>query len=202
MWQAQVIYVPEDVYFYPDEQLGNEQEEIIKMRESTTLINYIQEKKVKRGDIVVLGLQDGYRNDYRFIYDGQTLCHLCYDPPCGYDYGIIPREFLCLNEFPVDYWKSAIRGWNLVWIPFDSTMKQQILDSAKIYSKSNKVYKAKIHIDQHKVTVYISSEEELPLEDMLSNYYQEHLEGDKLCVWSVGNFSELPTGANIMHIWN
>lgn len=70
MNKAKVVYVPESIYAYPEEELGNEIVMITSLRLDAKLNAYLAEKGIALGDIIVFGDKDGYRNDFRFMYDG------------------------------------------------------------------------------------------------------------------------------------
>ena len=61
MNKAKVFYVPESIYVYPEEELGNEGVVIYSIRQDTQLSSYLREKGVARGDVIVFGESDGYR---------------------------------------------------------------------------------------------------------------------------------------------
>lgn len=59
---------------------------------------------LRRGDIIFVQPQLGYRNDGKYIYDGEHILELADEPD---DYGTIPEEFQA-GEFPPMYWVNLI----------------------------------------------------------------------------------------------
>jgi hypothetical protein len=74
-------------------------------------------KQMKRGDVLHNVSMGDYRNDGKFIFDGEKLCYPYNEPfaetanpddPDPDEYGYVPRQFLAINEFPVRYWSEII----------------------------------------------------------------------------------------------
>jgi hypothetical protein len=74
-------------------------------------------KQMKRGDVLHNVSMGDYRNDGKFIFDGEKLCYPYNKPfaesadpddPDPDEYGYVPRQFLAINEFPVRYWSDII----------------------------------------------------------------------------------------------
>lgn len=194
MQRASVFYVPKTVYDYPEDQLGNEDKMIDDINQS--LCKYLEDNQVKRGDIVVLQEEDGYRNDYRFIYNGEEICCLDYDPPCGYDYGIVPSNFLCITEFPMGYWDDALKGWNLCYILFNDSMKREIIENAVLVEDD--LYKSEFSLAGLPVIVYIATVNDT-VEECVNSWVAKHGFENKLCV--TGDMEDIAeTGPNIIHI--
>lgn len=68
---------------------------------------------LRRGDFVFSETHLGYRNDGKYIFDGEEILNLNEEPD---EYGSIPTEFQ-IGEFPPRYWINLIDHNN--WIPFD-----------------------------------------------------------------------------------
>lgn len=200
MYKAKVFYVPESIYVYPEEELGNEEMMIASIQQEDKLSSYMQEQKVERGSVIVFGEEDGYRNDFRFMYDGVQIVNLDYNPPFDYDYGIVPREFVCIREFPIGYWDEALHGWNMNWIPCSDTLQEEIVNNAVPYFGDN-VYKSMVEIEGKSIEVYIETREHT-FEECITNYFTGHRSGALLCVMTYNDSTEadLPRGANIIHI--
>lgn len=196
--QASTHYVPSSIYVYPNDKLGYEDEEIHDIRLCGALNSWIQDQQVKRGDIVVLQDEDGYRNDYRFVFDGTQLCFLDYEAPNGYDYGIIPKEFPCIREFPVGYWDDALKAATFCWIPFGEQEKRDFFKNLKEWTHG---FESTFSIDSSEVTVYVSFDED-PDDHMesLVDYIETCVNEDKLLINSQDVIRDLPEGPNIAHI--
>ena len=72
-------------------------------------------KRMKRGDVLHNVSMGDYRNDGKFIFDGEKLCYPynkpfadATDPEDPDEYGYVPKSFLAINEFPVRYWSEII----------------------------------------------------------------------------------------------
>ena len=72
-------------------------------------------KRMKRGDVLHNVSMGDYRNDGKFIFDGEKLCYPynkpfadATDPDDPDEYGYVPKSFLAINEFPVRYWSEII----------------------------------------------------------------------------------------------
>jgi hypothetical protein len=204
--KAQVHYIPSTVYDYPDFFDADEEIELQKILTSEPVARFIEANNVQRGDIVVFHDTDAYRNDYRFIYDGEQICSLCWDGPGGYDYGIVPPEFLCVTEFPVDYWNDALHAWRLVWISWNNTMKDEILTNAKLVSDEDStfLYKSHFFIEGVLTEIYVlfsHTNGDVNLSDILDKHIALHSTGDKITMNSICyEDEEVPCGPNIVHI--
>lgn len=66
--------------------------------------------RMKRGDVLHNVSMGDYRNDGKFIFDGEKLCYPYDDTFADYpdEYGYVPHQFLVINEFPVRYWSEII----------------------------------------------------------------------------------------------
>lgn len=167
-------FVPETIYFYPEDKLGDEEEMIVSIRQDEALNKYLSEQNVARGDVVVLAEEDGYSNEYRFLYDGTRIVTLDYSYPPSCDYGIIPREFVTLREFPLNYWCGALLGWNMIWIPCSDSMQKELAMSDEVV------------IEGQVIRVVIEDEESRTREQFLADYFFEHRIGNLLCVRTHG----------------
>lgn len=74
--------------------------------------------KIRRGDIIFLEGETGYRNDGKFIYDGRKVRDLGADSDID-EYGYIPKDFEVLNpnddyRIPT-YWELLIDHNRIIW---------------------------------------------------------------------------------------
>ncbi len=108
--QARMINVPETIFAWeninginnPD--LEDEDMELLNEK----LLPYVIGLDVKRGDIIHLESDGDYRNDGKYIYDGEKIVQLDYDMD---DYGAIPSNFKILDDnltFSATYWVDVI----------------------------------------------------------------------------------------------
>jgi hypothetical protein len=70
---------------------------------------------IRRGDLVVLAEAAGYRNDGKFIYDGERIVPLAFDAD---EYGHLPPAFLAITEFEPMHWHSLICHNSYVYADF------------------------------------------------------------------------------------
>lgn len=68
---------------------------------------------LRKGDVIFLEFDIGYRNDGKVMFNGQELVDLAWDPD---EYGNVPEEFQ-IGEFPPLYWSEVIVHNN--YIPFN-----------------------------------------------------------------------------------
>jgi len=76
-----------------------------------TLTNHLQNKNLKRGDIVALEGY-GHRNEGKFIFDGKSVISLSYDLD---EYGHLPKEF---HDFPPGHFTDVIDHNHICWFEF------------------------------------------------------------------------------------
>lgn len=84
---------------------------------------------IRRGDVV--RIKDlGYRNDGKFMWDGEKAVSLIYDID---EYGSLPSCFTVLNgEFTLDWWEHTISHNSIVWIDFNPFAKELLENLKKI----------------------------------------------------------------------
>lgn len=84
---------------------------ITKYKDNETLVlRYINNltkdnKMYKRGDIIHPKKLSGYRNSFKYIYNGVKFEKL---GTLNCEYGEIPKSFLTFTEFPPFYWEDVI----------------------------------------------------------------------------------------------
>jgi len=67
------------------------------------ILEYLKGADLRRGDLIV-GLDNGYRNNDVSIYDGRNIVELYTEID---DYGSLPPEFRAIeNNIPIRYWKN------------------------------------------------------------------------------------------------
>lgn len=105
--RARIIEVPTDIITEdrPDE------------LNSSKILEYLSSQGIRRGDIAHFKMMGEYRNDGRYIYNGEKLEEL--DRDSIDDYGAVPPSYQVINEFPNDYWVDAVDHNWYVW--FDPT---------------------------------------------------------------------------------
>ena len=101
------------IQFLPDD----EEHEFIDSSEYEKLNRWFRadplSRQLRRGDVLHNVSMGDYRNDGKFIFDGENLCYPYNKPFAEYDvepdeYGYVPRQFRAVNEFPVRYWSDII----------------------------------------------------------------------------------------------
>lgn len=137
------------------------------------LYNEHKPENIKRGDLMIL-TDNEERNETAAIYDGDLFLDLASEP---YDYGIIPKQFLMFDEFPLDHFRNTGLHNNVV--PFDHNKHcQKIMDNLK---KVGKYYTSEFKIGDHDVKLC---------------YYPQRNEKDKFKLdeeniyYSYGEFAE------------
>lgn len=108
--------------FINNEVLGLEKDEgcsyiIVDNIENADIITkYIKDNNisVRRGDIIdTIDENNRYRNDGKFVWDGEKVLSLEYDVD---DYGAIPKTFIVSSqEFAPNYWENTIDHNNYYW---------------------------------------------------------------------------------------
>lgn len=88
---------------------------------------------LKRGDIIHFETFGDTYNDGKCIYDGEEIVNLCYDryildTKRYNDYGGIPKEFKCIEEFPINYWNDILI---FRWINVDLNLIKKLIYESK-----------------------------------------------------------------------
>jgi len=113
--RAEQIEIPTSLFSVESEDnLPSEDEIVERLNQDVKIQRYLEEANVRRGDIVHLEVYGDYRNDGKFIYDGENLVPLNTEID---EYGSIPNEFRVIDEFPIRYWENVIEHNSIV--PFD-----------------------------------------------------------------------------------
>lgn len=74
---------------------------------------YLSQYNPSRGDIFYIVEFDDYRNEGKFLWDGEKGVPFTYDI---LDYGSIPSVFTIGDEFLADHWTDVIGHIDLVWV--------------------------------------------------------------------------------------
>lgn len=83
----------------------------------------------KRGDVIgILNNSFGYRNNDKYMWDGENAIPLAYE----FDYGHVPQEFLVGEEFPANYWEGPIDYNYMIYARFDD----EVVDKVKEFFES------------------------------------------------------------------
>lgn len=101
------VFNPEDFGFNPSGANGlEEQEEIARLLNSNPRVQeFLRQQKISRGDVIHLAAVGEYRNNGKWIYDGNDVIPLDYSLD---DYGAVPASFQVIDEFPIHYWEKTI----------------------------------------------------------------------------------------------
>jgi hypothetical protein len=111
-------YVDEDVVAELEEK-AEDGEDVVTPLDAYIAIHAIP---LKRGDI--LGLREEcYRNTGKHIWTGTSIVDLANDED---EYGHIPREFSCPDEFPPFHWKDVIEHNSLVPVRLTTQRRDEL----------------------------------------------------------------------------
>lgn len=89
---------------------------------------------LRRGDLILLGPDLGYKNSGVYIYDGRDIVDLS----DNYDqYGEIPDSFQAIVEFPPKYWSQLIENNTLVPFNFNEYFPDIDQMSLRLYPYNN-----------------------------------------------------------------
>lgn len=133
--KAQLIEIPKDVFSWfsqgglPEDHDIYDEDLSILNSYVLQYLNHLQ-TPIYRGDIIHLESEGEYRNDGKYLFDGQTLVQLDYD---GDDYGAIPPEYEILDDnltFSSTYWKDVISHNGMVYFNAPK-YEQQLLANLK-----------------------------------------------------------------------
>ena len=110
---------------------------IVKKLNKEKYIHDFKEKGIKKGDIIHV-VNYTYRNDGRFLYNGQCIVDLYWN---DYDYGTVTPEFT-LEEYNTWYWKDAIPYGNFVYVnlfPYKQELLFNITINIKYYDDTDEI---------------------------------------------------------------
>ena len=103
--RAKIINVPKTLYKTdPDMDPDDEDMETL----NNAILPYVLDQGANRGDIIYIGTKEGYRNENKYVFDGDKIIHLSYEPD---EYGCIPYGFEILDDdltFSAIYWLDVI----------------------------------------------------------------------------------------------
>lgn len=86
----------------------------LKVKDKRAVLEYIQSRGAKRGDVIRLESVAQYRNNGVYMYDGSFIVPLDYETD---DYGAVPRSFTPIEEgLPIRYWSESIDHNEIVWV--------------------------------------------------------------------------------------
>ena len=152
---------------------------------------------LKRGDIIHNLDMGEYRNDGKFIYDGNTLAYLDYSID---EYGSVPNSFHVLSEFPLYYWDKHIAHNSIVHANVSDLIDVDFTEyNALFYDMPVFVYFAIICHHNKKYGVFVFSKkrinpiesisglkaynldtnmiEEIDMANELHNFYKANMDG-------------------------
>jgi len=100
--------------------------------------------KLKRGDVCHYDELSSYRNDNRYIFDGQHLIPFSHELD---EYGIIPSSFVVLDEkeaFDINHFDNVRTHNDIVWIAMEGSRLEEALKNIKddktTFTYGNKTY--------------------------------------------------------------
>ncbi len=120
--KAHMVTMADLSQFYPDMSITDAQswrqnfgtsaaEEIYPSSFRDNVRELLSARDLRRGDIIFLEFDIGYRNDGKLIFDGTSVTDLADEPD---DYGTVPSEF---QNFPPKYWSETVD--HNVLVPLD-----------------------------------------------------------------------------------
>lgn len=131
---------------------------------------------LRRGDLISIKPQHGYRNNDIAIYDGVNVISLENDID---DYGYVPKQFKVIQEFPIQYWsddpdnldltKRGIDHNCIVWFDHNIVKDQclmninfRIINDGKFgavtqFNYNNKIYYIILHEGEDKYEDFLEN---------------------------------------------
>ena len=90
---------------------------------------------IKRGDVVHLSPLSDYRNDYKYIWDGEKIENIESEYEFD-DYGYVPNSYICEQDgFSFDYFYDTIVHNRIIWPSKDYRL--EIANSLQINKYGN-----------------------------------------------------------------
>ena len=174
---------------------------------------------LKRGDVLHLSWGNNYRNDDKFLWDGEKVVLLDYEND---DYGSVPKEF-SFPEFPPEYFSDSISHNNIVRLSDEKV--NEVLKNFNIETQTSFVtdrynqYLVKIYTDISNVNIkfnkiimldYLDYDTEdkifiLNMDSLSSGGYG--LKGKAVSIvtftpeWKVSIISIIPKSPSTTYIW-
>jgi hypothetical protein len=109
--RARLIQIPsnllpeDDLFLDYYDNMADGDDVIDVLNHSPDIRAFLQDAKIRRGDVIHLEPSGDYRNDGKFMYDGHNIVPLDYSLD---DYGAVPASFQVIREFPIHYWQGII----------------------------------------------------------------------------------------------
>lgn len=120
--------VPQGTLVLPEGYYGQDDDEI----ERFGLQSYARTLRgiAKRGDIVHFEDFGDYRNDGRFVWNGEELESLYFD---YVDYGTIPPSYPVVYEFPLLYWTGSLNHNYVVYCDLSEELVNQVINNYNLW---------------------------------------------------------------------
>lgn len=130
------------------------------------IAQHLQKKysDLRRGDMIYLQPELGYRNEGIYIYDGEKIQRLTADI---IDYGHIPGEFEVITEFPIHYWDGRNHHNDLVYFDVNSYFPDLTLEDIDGFPDENGLMRPYFYFENDEGEgYYILSQLDLSYEDI------------------------------------
>lgn len=135
--KSKLVPAPSSVYALPKVEDDSEYD----LEDMTEKCKSFLEKNCVRGDILNFSdtLDQEYRNDKRFAYDGEKIISLFFD---YIDYGTVPLEFLAFTEFPPAYFSDSVAHNSVCWVLLTDRVREEILTNVEPYPEDGNKWKS------------------------------------------------------------
>lgn len=138
--KAKMFEIPVEMFSWTDMEGRDieEYEDIDKLNQDA--LDHIKKKfSVRRGDLIHLECESEYRNDGKFIFDGNNFIQLDFEPD---DYGTVPSQFKILDDtlaFSPIFWIGVICHNSYVHFdagPYVDQLIKNLKQTAPVFSYS------------------------------------------------------------------
>ncbi len=141
---------------------------------SPEIMTVLRANNIRRGDIVHLEALGEYRNEGKYIFDGERVIPL---DSSRDEYGAVPSQFKVIDEFPTRYWVGVIEHNGIVHFDVSpyveeimGNLQEHLVDDTGAFYKSSFT-----HANGEDYTIYwtYQDSEEFPIT-------KEKIKGDLL----------------------
>ena len=129
---------------------------------SPEIMTFLRANNIRRGDIVHLEVNGDYRNDGKYMFDGERVIAL--DSSLD-EYGSVPSQFKAIDVFPLRHWVGVIEHNGIVHFdasPYvDEIMRN--LEETQV-DETGEFYKSSFtHANGETYTIYWTYQDNLPI---------------------------------------
>ena len=145
--KAKMFEIPDTVFWMDRKKYDNEDTSQLDELNEKVLPYVLLNFNIRRGDLIHLESMGDYRNDGKYIFDGDKFISLEFEPD---DYGNLPKEFKILDDYLIfspNYWLDVIDHNG--YVHFDSlpyidqlkyNLKQLPIKKTNVYENHTFVY--------------------------------------------------------------